>query len=256
MAFQSQLWQVWFRHLPTWPCPTCAPGKLVLIKDTLKREETGASKRARSQDEWHPDWVEERFSALLKCSACGEVVSISGTMGPDLEQGYDNDGEIETTVVDLYGPIIMHPAPRIIDLPSKTPVAVARELDRASALIWVDAGSSANRLRAATEELLTALKVAAYVRKGKLSRLSLFARIEKFRKQNAEVAALLDSIRWVGNVGSHDSIDQIDRKDVLTTFEIMEHVLSELYDDKGKRLTRAAKDIAKRKGAKAIKRKK
>lgn len=252
VAFKKYYWKDRFQTLPQWPCPNCAPGKLVPIDESKFEQETGPSKNAHGEDEWDPEWIVERFSIGLRCVTCGDIAVVTGNVKHELDYGHDHEGETTTTVTAEYFPETFHPAPSVIDLPEKTPEDVSAQIERASALIWLDEGSCANRLRAATEMLLTELNIPRYTtnKYGKRVALNLDSRINKLKTKNDYVANLLHSLRWIGNVGSHGSFAKIARDDLLSAFEIMEHVLEKLFDNKEQRLTKAAKDITKRKGQK------
>ena len=78
MAVDRSLWKKDFDNLLSWPCPHCQQGSLYLVTDTLRTSETGFSVDARSAMAWTPEWVDEKFSALLICSnsICKEIVSV------------------------------------------------------------------------------------------------------------------------------------------------------------------------------------
>ena len=61
--------------------------------------------------------------------------------------------------------------------------------------------------------------------KGK--RIDLHERLELFKKQNAPLGEQLLSTKLVGNSGSHPL--NVEREDVVIAYEIIEHVLDELY---------------------------
>ncbi|MEQ1818625.1 MAG: DUF4145 domain-containing protein [Terricaulis sp.] len=250
MGFKKELWSGSFEILPRWPCPSCSSGHLVSIEDAKFVRETVASKRLRASEEWEPEWVVERFSTGLQCSVCAEAAVVAGTITYGYEQFYDEDGDPSLEVVALYCPEILQPSPQIIDIPNTTPGEVVGEIERASSLIWLDEGSCANRLRAATELILTDLGVPRFTtnKHGSRVQLTLAARIDKLKTKHQTAAKLLHSLRWIGNVGSHGGLSGIARKDLLSAFEIMEHLLEKLFDNKEDRLVKTAADITRRKG--------
>ena len=255
--FDRSLWAEHFSLLPSWPCPSCADGRLLPIEDSATNIETGWSSRGHSEDAWEPDWIEKRFSAHLKCSdtACGEGAVVVGTVRCDLEYDYDYDGQTTMEVVDVFYPEIIHPAPSLIHLGDDTPEDVKEEVCKASSLIWLDTSSSANKLRLAAERILTALKVnRTKLSKGRRRPLMLNDRIALLGPKHTEIADLLHSIRFLGNHGSHENKVSIDRNDLLNAFEIMEHVIETAFSKKAERVRAAAKDIKKRKGKPPAKR--
>jgi hypothetical protein len=51
----------------------------MLQKDTLHVEETLSSKQSKKHQDWEPEWSDEKFVVLLKCSKCGELVAVSAS---------------------------------------------------------------------------------------------------------------------------------------------------------------------------------
>lgn len=249
--FDRKLWADRFTKLPSWPCPRCHHGRLQVIKETFDDRETLASKEAHGHEAWDPDWIEKRFSAHLTCSEenCGEGAVVIGTTRVDMEYGYDYDGNTITEVIDFYFPEIIHPSPLIIHVAEEAPEEIRDEIRRASALVWVDAASSANKLRLAAERILTALGVKrTKTIKGKRRPISLSERIDLIGKTDSKISDLLHSIRFLGNHASHESLEDVDRNDLLSAFEIIEHVIDHAFSTKTKRLMSTAKDLRKRKG--------
>lgn len=78
-------------------------------------------------------------------------------------------------------------------------------------------------------------------RNKKRVKLSLHNRIEEFKKKSSALADLLMAIKWLGNAGSH--ITAITSNDILDAYEMMEHLLAEIYDPPAKNLAKLAKQI-------------
>ena len=85
-------------------------------------------------------------------------------------------------------------------------------------------------------------------KKGKRERISLHARIEKFKQTDTRSAEYLSAIKWIGNAGSHANVDELSRDDLLSGFELFEHVLELLYLKREKHLKKLARDINLRRG--------
>jgi hypothetical protein len=197
MMINRNHWIPPFTRFPSWLCPKCHRGILALNEETLKIIETGESKGCHSHEAWEPDWIDERFAALLVCQSqrCGEIVAIGGrtyhTYDPDWENQEQNwEREFEPTLI--------YPAPPVIPMPQKCPKSVKVELKRAFSLFWTDTGACANRLRAAVEALLTDRKIprSTINKTGKRERISLHARIEKFKQSDEGSAEYLLAIKW------------------------------------------------------------
>jgi hypothetical protein len=131
MGVNRKHWKPPFDKLPSWLCPSCQSGTIVLDKDTLKCTETGISREAHGELAWEPDWIIERFLGLLVCqnASCGQLVAIGG----DTEHT-SNYGREEESWDRRYKPVFMHPAPPIFLIPEKCPEPVAEELRKAFAL--------------------------------------------------------------------------------------------------------------------------
>jgi hypothetical protein len=224
---------------------------VVDVKGVTKREPKW-SNDAHEHDAWDPDWIENRFTAFAVCSnpACGEIAVVSGPSS--VTEGYYEDhlGRAESDYLDRFSPMSFHPAPPVFRVPAECPETVKMQLERSFALIWFDPGSSANRMRAAAEALLDDLKIPKRVttKKKKHRWLSLHERILKFQTVASEPADLLLAIKWVGNAGSHVSLESVTRNDVLDGLEIFEHVIELVYVKNSARIVKFARRINRRRG--------
>ncbi|WP_195911354.1 DUF4145 domain-containing protein [Streptomyces kaniharaensis] len=121
----------------------------------------------------------------------------------------------------------------------------------ASAVLWADPSSAANRLRSAAEALMDdqGIMRKGLDRKGKTTDLNLHSRIELFQKAKPnlkEVGDLLLAVKFIGNVGSHESI--LDMHSVLDGVEIFDQALTLLYDNSSRAILDKAAMITARKG--------
>src|SRR3954467_5296618 len=82
MAVDRTLWYAAFlrTELPHYPCPRCSKPFLVLASETLHVEETRSSKQNKKHPDWEPEWSDEKFVCLLRCTKCGDLVSVSGNI--------------------------------------------------------------------------------------------------------------------------------------------------------------------------------
>jgi hypothetical protein len=184
-----------------------------------------------------------RFAALLKCTVCSDLVVLAGTSGLGYFQTPDDPYNAET----VYSPSFFLPAPALFPVPKECPSEVKKELDRAWTLFWVDRAACANRIRSCVETILTQAGVAQYHRKGKRTPLSLHARIEKYRDRQPELADEMMAVKWLGNAGSHGA-GELDADAVFDGFDLLEHVLEEVYAGRTRRLARIRRDLIRRKG--------
>jgi hypothetical protein len=205
--------------------------------------ETIESRAAKQSEDWEPEWEEERFAGLLVCNRdeCAEPVSVCG-------RTFNEPSDEEPNQWDrVYAPKFFLPAPPIFRIPFGTIDLIRNELERAWSLYWSDTASCANRIRTTVELLLTHLDIPKFTRTR--ARLSLHARIDRFKKREPKLAELADSlmaVKWLGNAGSH--VGELNKDDVLDGFELIEVVLVEVFEQRSKRLKRLRTDIIKRKG--------
>ncbi len=240
--------------MPPIPCPKCA-GALAVVKETFSAFETAESVRHHRDDWWESEYAKYIFSADLLCAnslcklliKCGGDGFIEETMGIDDEYGYFPQFE------SVFEPVFFHPPLKLFSYPEKTPDEVKNELKKSFAAFFHDPGAAANHVRSALEMLLTSLGVPQYAvvtRKPpetgkKRVRLVLHSRIEKVPPKHKIFNDLLMAIKILGNAGSHSS--GLSRDDVLDLYEITEHVLESIFDEKAKRVAALAKKITKAK---------
>ena len=135
------------------------------------------------------------------------------------------------------------------------PKALNRPTTRTSfKLYWLSPEACANSIRSVVEGLLTHFKVRLTSKNAKGQRvlLSLHARIDLFRQTNPDLADALMAVKWIGNAGSHSR--PIMREDLLDGYELMEHVLDELFVQREKRIARLSRQINRRKRPRSVKR--
>jgi hypothetical protein len=253
--FEKALWRTKFGAMPTWPCPACESIALGRRKgsDGFRIEETGPSKRARSHEEWDPEWIEQRFAAILQCHnpACGELVAVCGNVSVEEYYIYDENGEHDYIRGDIYYPTYFEKAPPIFKIHSKCPDAVKAHLVAAFSLIWCDLGAAANRLRAGVEALLDDQGVAkTYIYNRRRRPLSAHNRIEKFRVKDREAADYLMAIKWLGNEGSHGAAEDVSRDDLLNAMELFEAAVDRVFVKSADKFAKLAAGISRRKGKK------
>ena len=205
--------------------------------------ETPASKRARASEDWDFGWIEQRFAAVLVCSSCGEPHAVAGMV--DVHEDWDPESGPEYS--DDYRPQFFLPAPHIITIPKKSPDSVSTELQASFALFWADPAAAANRIRVAVEALLTAWRIPRRSRQGtgKFRWNSLDARIKEFQTKHPTLGEQVMAIKWLGNAGSHARIT-VD--DVLDGYDLMEHVLTELYVQPHRSIKKLTRSINARSG--------
>jgi hypothetical protein len=237
-------------HVPIWKCPICASGHLTLPKGSLIDAETADSENAHSHEAWDPDWIKTVFACVFQCSngACKERVACTGLGTTDFLQYYEDDGSVGCQELRRLSPRYFHPPLVLMDIPATCPPSVAEHLRKSFSLFFADPGAALNCARTSLEELMTDLGIKRYVKsKGKLRPLPLHQRIELLPAKYEEQKELLVAVKWLGNAGSHSG-SATTTSDVRTTYDLLEHVLSGIYDEKAKKLKAVAKRVNRRKG--------
>jgi hypothetical protein len=234
--------------IPLFPCPTCGKGTLVRVRDSLEHGLTAAAQRRRADPECEPEALEYTFVATLRCSnkSCHELVGVIGNGSPDYDEMYDDDGTPYTGLQDTFRPLYFHPHLILFQPPKETPTNVVKELNRSYQIFFCDPSAAANHVRSALECLLTELGVSRFQSTGKRRFLSLHDRILRMPKRYQAHSDLLLAVKWLGNAGSHRGL--MKRDDVLDAYEIVEHLLSEIYESKASYVRTLAKKINKRRG--------
>ncbi|RPK23523.1 hypothetical protein EES37_37850 [Streptomyces sp. ADI91-18] len=228
---------------PHIPCPTCKRSGLLV--DSLAEEESPLSKSQQAGGfDWDPSYIHGKFHAVLKCpkSKC-ETVRLVGTTGHWETEKYGWD--------QYYEPLFFLPELPLIQDFGTCPLSVRDRIEAASAVLWVDPSSAANRLRAAVEELMNHHRVPrmGINKKNDEFRLSLASRIEQFSANRPDLSDVVDpltAIRWLGNAGSHDTVLKV--SDALDAVEILTHIIHRLYDTSGEMLIKKVEDVNARRG--------
>lgn len=217
---------------PQLPCGECATGELQIGTPS----DIDVSARYRDHEAWEPEWINGHFSVQAECSnrGCRAIALVAGKMKVDAD--VNEHGHWHGQYATFYELRYCEPPLRLLAIPDKTPDDVRRAIVSASKVIWMDASSAANRLRAAIEYLLTDLGVP------KLR--STHRRIERLAATRQDVATILEAVKWIGNSGSHSQAIQL--KDVLEGVALLERALELVYDDKKAQLDQLARDINER----------
>jgi hypothetical protein len=224
-------------------------GELIVVKDSLQEMETGRSRRSTSEDGWSPLDYDGRFSALMRCDTCGDVVSVCGDSAVTEDEWWDEEGNPKRDFSDARYPRYFSKSPHIISVAKECPKEVKEEIVRSFALYWCDERACANALRSAIELLLTQQEIPTErsAKNGKQYRISLHDRIEEFRAQNEEVGKLLLTLKIVGNLGSHGdfSVD-VRRSDLLDAYDIFDYVIERVYTKRAERIAKLATELEQR----------
>lgn len=232
---------------PNWSCPNCKKGILKL--DTFKKEETALSKSWHSDPDWEPEYIRYTFTGSLTCGNCSEFVAFLGNGSEEFNHYYDEyRNEYVEENFSSFTPKFFHPTLQLFFINDHCPEEIRNIINDSFALFWSDLASCANKIRVSLELLMDEFKVKKTFidRNRKRRRLSLHKRIEEFENSKPEIAEFLLAIKWIGNAGSH--IGELEKIDILETYQMLELSLNKLYDNQEKELKKLAKEINKRKG--------
>jgi hypothetical protein len=239
MSFDRKQWDLQFtpEAAPRWPCPACGGRSLSIVKGTMSIQETRESLAAHKHDAWEPDWIQERFSCVLRCGeACKEPVAVVGLA---------NTKEVDhNEFSNVLHPLYVVPAVEFFAIPKECPATVTAEVLKAFSLFWCDQASCANRIRSSVELLMNHFRIRKRPPKEKRF-LTLHQRVELFREKNPEIGHHLLAVKWIGNTGSH--VGKVAHDDLFDAFEIMDNALDELFVKRSIHVTRLAKQINKSK---------
>jgi hypothetical protein len=234
---------------PDWICPTCEKGVLRFKTGTFFSEELVAS-RDHSHEAWEPDWIRYVYSGLLVCTndQCKEVVATGGKGSVDGVQIYDGNGAPDLDWLDHFRPTYFLPHLKLFPVPKQCPEEVASHVARSFGIFFAEPQGAANCVRMAVEALLTELKVPRFTKvAGKQKLISLHQRIGLLPPKYGSLKDMIYAIKWLGNAGSHDG-DPVSMDDVMDSYELLEHILEEVYAPKTEKLKKLAKKVNKKKG--------
>lgn len=240
----------------TYNCPTCGKHSLQLDQTKFYASETSSTRKMLKEDYWEDDWRTSVYTAILICrnTACEEHVISSGTGFVSEEPVFTSDDRYTYTrseYVCLYEAKFFQPTLHFFPISPNCPEDIKISLLEAFSITLLSPSSAANKVRVSIEHLLTSFRIPKTTtnKQKKRVRLTLDARIAKAKDKNAVLGKLEDilyAIKWLGNAGSHSG-SEITLDDVFDAYELMHHVLIELYQPKNG-LNKLAKAIRKRKG--------
>lgn len=229
-------------------CSLCYKG---ILKPSKHIEEQSAATKEAHKEMCQNPYAQDLAFYSLVCNNkdCGESYMVIGNTFIDFvytENHYSNYPEREE--IDVFKPLFFTPPIHLFVIHKSIPKQLREELINSFNLFFADFSAAANKVRIALEILMNDLKISKTNSKGK--DLTLHNRIELFEKSDPTLGEQLLSIKIVGNSGSHQS--SIERADVVIAYEIIEHVLDELYvrkarmldaQSKAKKLSSKAKQI-------------
>lgn len=235
---------------PDWICPTCCKAPLRIKPDTFSVEEQRYS-RDHSPPVWEPAWIKYVYSCLMVCSndRCKEVVASSGIGSVDYVWHQEDEEVPEGTYTDFFRPKFFQPHLKFFPLPTDCPESVVKPLEESFTLFFSAPAAALHNVRIAIECLLTELKIRRFdSSRGGRRFVSLHQRIELLPQKYEVLKDLILAIKWLGNAGSHEGAAEVTMDDVIDSYELMEHILQEVYAPKLTKLHKLAKKVNKKKG--------
>lgn len=149
-----------------------------------------------------------QFSGFMKCKACSDYVAVNGLSLHYLEKPDSTPQKLKLKVESFSLPLPLFPINEFV------PYSVEKELLGAFSYYHFDPSSSANKLRRAMERFCDSLGA-----EGK----TLHARLKNLPAEYQREARFLNTLRLVGNEGTHD--DGVAEDDLLHAFDIFHKVL-------------------------------
>lgn len=157
-----------------------------------------------------PNYTFHKFIAFMSCQSCGDNIAINGLTQVHQKIGQDQAQLPSTYKIEHFSTPIS-----LFEIDQSIPAKIQLELLGAFSYFHIDTSSSANKLRRAIEEFCRELN-------GEKAKLA--HQIQKLKKAYPLEADLLDTLRLVGNEGTHS--DNVNEDDILTAFRIFEEVLT------------------------------
>lgn len=242
MRYESLIQEFTADYFPDWICPECGVGSLKEKEGTFHSAHT-----KKSRDSYDPESYDTRdesyvFICILECSrqSCREVVACNGVGRGDL---VDVDDIHLDMAVTFYRVTHFVPTLKAFALPEHYPEKICTALVNAFGLFLSNPSAAANSIRIAVEELMIDLGVAAKEDDGRF--IPLDRRLKKIPQKHSEFQGRLSAIKWLGNAGSH-TYDKVKISDIEEAFEIIEYVLSRIYDESAIKTAKLAEEMTMR----------
>jgi hypothetical protein len=193
-------------------------------------------------------WEFGFFHGTLSCprTPCGNIYVVAGEWSKRTDVVESESLDDDPNLAGLEVRHILPPLP-LIDFPYGAPDSVCNLVDSASAVLLSDPSAAATRIRSAIECLLDEQRIRKTSPNNRSKRLSTHDRIILFRTVNRAAADFLMAMKWIGNVGAHESTP-LPLSVVLDGIELFARAIELIYDRQGRALERLAADINRRGG--------
>lgn len=239
MKYESLTQEFVAGFFPDWICPECGVGTLKEKEGTFHSVHTKKSRDSFVPDSYDAQDESYIFTCILECSrqSCREVVACNGVGRGDI---VDIDDIHFDMAVTFYRVTHFVPTLKAFALSEHYPEKIRTALANAFGLFLSNPSAAANSIRIAVEELLADIGVAAKYDNGKY--IPLHSRLNNLPHQYSEYQGHLIAIKWLGNSGSH-SYDKVRINEIEQAFEIIEYVLSRIYDQSARKTAQLAEEM-------------
>lgn len=240
MAIDRKLWDINFPKygFPIWTCSKCNTGIFEIVNDTFHSVNNGTSEVSKNEDWFDIEMYSLRFCSVLRCNnnKCKESAILTGT--GYVEEEYDHRSDHGSTYIEYFAPKYCSPPPAVFKIPEKTPDIIADEILQSFSIFFSQPNSAGNKIRTSIEILLDQQKVikTTVTKKRKRVRISLHDRIIEYGKKKKELSDNILAIKWIGNSASHTQELEID--DIFDAYDLLHHVLTEIYDNRTKHIAK------------------
>jgi hypothetical protein len=214
-------------EIPEWLCPVCKRGTLVSSKDNFRLVQ---SLESRKEEEKGPNGPIDSdygyFTGRLLCNRakCKQPTFVIGQYFVD--ENYldkeDEYGHPEREIVAFLRPQLFQPTIQVMYLHHQVPVVIQKAFAKCFEQFWLDNDACGNKIRIVVELLMDDQGIPAAKMLG--------IRINAFNKKRTDgLGAMIESIKWIGNGGSHGAAS-LQRNDVVAAMEMLDFVTRQLYD--------------------------
>ncbi len=228
-----------------WPCFVCWKGFFVLNIGTLQYGETIESKKQQEKSVWpNPGEIEYIYVCQFQCNNqwCKNTIYSTGigeiNSSPvfSFDEKSRQDIPISEEFYDQFSPKFFEPHLHIFRIHKTVPDKIRQKIHDSFRLFFASPSAAGNSARIALELILDHFKIVRISLNG--ARLNLNQRIEKLQAENLK--EMLHALRWLGNDGSHGTIE---REDVLDLYDILEKVLNEVFGKETQLILELSKSI-------------
>jgi hypothetical protein len=191
----------------TFVCPSCKRGQLREVKSKTRKDRAGSLL-------WHE-------TGILTCDdpGCAEKVIFCR------EASKERRNSVRKNIVPLF---FVPPLPIFTGQTDNLPYCVDVHEPIISNLFWIDPSSCGNAIRRFLEDLLTDLGVRKKKKTGGgFQTLNLHARIREFSQSYPKHGKWLESVKWIGNTGTHEL--SLDVDEVVFCLKVLRNVLNHFY---------------------------